>query len=109
MKIMTDTEKNNQYDTLSEAVKALRKRGYDQDFEFRPEAIECKDLDEVYAPKAFDIDEFHRFEGMSNPGDSSIIYAISTESGVKGILIDAYGAYSSPLKDVMIKKFQIDR
>lgn len=106
---MTDAEKNNRYDTLSKAVKALREQGYDMDFEFRPEAIECKKLDRVYAPKAFDIEEFHRFEGMSNPGDSSIIYAISTDTGVKGILIDAYGAYSSPLKDVMIKKFQIDR
>ena len=33
--------------------------------------------------------------GESDPADSAIVYAIETKDGVKGILIDSYGAYRS--------------
>jgi hypothetical protein len=40
------------------------------------------------------ITEYYRFEGMSDPEDSSVIYALESKDGHKGIIIDAYGAYS---------------
>jgi hypothetical protein len=46
----------------------------------------------------------YRFEGDSNPDDSSIVYAISSNTGLKGTLVDAYGAYSENLNFDMAKK-----
>lgn len=95
------------YDTLSQTVNSLKKRGYDENFVLHDNAIECPEVGETFRPEAFEVDEHHRFEGMTNPADSSVVYAISTESGVKGILVDGYGAYSSPLKEEMIQKLKV--
>lgn len=55
------------------------------------------------------MDEFHRFEGMSSTDDNSIAFAITSDKGVKGVLVDAYGVYASNLNDDMIKKLSIRR
>lgn len=47
-----------------------------------------------YKPKDVKAVNFYRFEGISNPDDMSILYAIETSDGRKGTLIDAYGFYS---------------
>lgn len=92
------------YDTLSEALQDLKLRGYNQDFNLHPEWIECPPLKLRLAPEEFHIDEVYRFEGMTNPDDSSVLYAISSTSGIKGVLVDAYGVYSNAISSVMIKK-----
>jgi hypothetical protein len=45
--------------------------------------------------------DFFRFEGESDPADNSILYAIETDDGKKGILSDAYGPYA----DINVTKF----
>lgn len=96
------------YETLSEAISALKKRGYDHDFNLHPEWIECLPLQLVLGPAEFHVDEVHRFEGMTDPDDSSVLFAISSPTGAKGIIIDAYGAYAESLSPVMIEKLRID-
>jgi hypothetical protein len=96
------------YETLTEAIKALKRKGYEHDFNLHPEWIECQPLQLVLGPSEFHVDEVHRFEGMTNPDDSSVLYAISSPTGAKGILIDAYGAYSESLSPLMLQKLKID-
>ena len=55
------------------------------------------------------MDEVHRFEGMTNPDDSSVLYAIASTGGLKGLLVDAYGAYAESVSQEMIRKLQIDK
>lgn len=98
----------NYYDTLSEAMAALKKRGYGEDLNLHPEWIECPKLDIRLRPEEFHVDEVHRFEGMTNPDDSEILYAISSSQGIKGLLVDAYGAYSESVSMEMAKKLTID-
>jgi hypothetical protein len=50
------------------------------------------------------ISEYHRFEGVSDPGDMSILYAIETSSGVRGTLADAFGVYADPLIGVFMRE-----
>lgn len=98
----------NYYETLSEAMTALMKKGYGEDLNLHPEWIECPKLDIRLKPEEFHVDEVHRFEGMTNPDDSEILYAISSTRGIKGLLVDAYGAYSDSISAEMAKKLTID-
>ena len=99
--------KDNQFTTLSEAVDNLTERGYTLDFNLGSDSIHCKELDTSFKPENFHIDEFHRFEGMTNPDDMSIVFAITTKDGKMGTLVDAYGAYSDPLTTEMVQKMKI--
>ena len=95
------------YDTLSQAVKGLQDKGYNQDLNLHSDYIECKALDVKMYTDQFEIDEMHRFEGDSNPADSSILFAVSSKAfQLKGLLIDAYGPYADPLKTEMIQKLK---
>ncbi|MBL7844410.1 MAG: phosphoribosylpyrophosphate synthetase [Cyclobacteriaceae bacterium] len=98
----------NVYDSLADAIKALQQRGYVQDFNLHPEWIECPSLKLRLAPEEFHVDEIHRFEGMTNPDDSTILFAISSATGMKGLLVDAYGVYADALTPVMISKLKVD-
>lgn len=97
------------YNSLSGALNDLKSRGYTEDFNLQPECIECSSLKLQWEPERFTVDEFYRFEGMSNPDDNSIVYAISSDDGVKGTLVDAYGMYSENLNDAMVRRLTIKR
>lgn len=86
------------YDTLSQAVNSLMARGYTTDFliETEKDCLICKikggEAKEL-PPEEFKIDEVYRYEGMTDPGDESIVFAISSPvHGIKGIVINSYGA-----------------
>jgi hypothetical protein len=97
------------YETLSEAMNALKAKGYTSDFNLHPEWIEAPSLNMRLKPEEFHVDEVYRFEGMTSPDDSSVLYAVSSSKGIKGLLVDAYGAYSESISPIMIDKLRIDR
>ncbi len=95
------------FDTLSEAITDLQNRGYSEDLNLQSDCLECKALDYKLYADQFEVDEMHRFEGDSNPDDSSILFAISSETfNLKGLLVDAYGVYADPLNTAMIQKLK---
>jgi hypothetical protein len=101
-------EQNN-YDTLSEAIEDLKSKGYTTDFNLKQKGIECKEIEHIMSPAEFEIDQMFRFEGMSSAGDNSVLYAISSEKNdLKGLLVDAYGAYADTLAMEMIQKLKYD-
>ena len=95
------------YDTLSEAIDGLKKRGYTEDLNLKPHCVECAALDLQLHPEHFTVDEYHRFEGASNPSDNSIVYAIHSNDGVKGVLVDAYVMYSESMTEDMARKLRV--
>ena len=52
---------------------------------------------QTFGADAVAVRECHRFEGVSDPDDMSIVYAIESRDGTRGTLIDAFGVYSDPL------------
>ena len=97
------------YKTMTEAIEELRKDGYEYDFNQHSDHLECKKLDKNFDPENFTITHVYRFEGMTNPADNSVIYAVEAEQGnVKGILVDAYGTYADSLTPEMIEKFRVE-
>lgn len=93
------------YDTLSEAVNELQRRGYTDELTMAGNCVICDQRGLTLDPEAFEIDEFHRFEGNSDPEDQSIVYAISSATHqLKGLLISAYGPDASSLTQAMVRK-----
>ncbi len=94
----------NNYDTLSEAINDLQANGYTYDFNLKPECLLCASLNLEIHPEDFVVNQFFRFEGMSSTNDNSILYAISSNDGLKGLLVDAYGMYAENISETMRKK-----
>jgi hypothetical protein len=94
------------YDTLSEAINDLQLRGYTYDFNLEPECLKCASLELEIHPEDFKVDETYRFEGMSSAGDNSILYAITSKDGIKGLLVDAYGVYAENISEAMRKRLR---
>jgi hypothetical protein len=83
------------YETLVDATNDLMKRGYTANLSLDGDTISDKSQDIHMTADDFSIDEFYRFEGASNPDDTSIIYAVSAPKyRLKGIIVNAYGAYA---------------
>ncbi|HEY9185730.1 MAG TPA: phosphoribosylpyrophosphate synthetase [Salegentibacter sp.] len=96
------------YGTLSQAINKLKlEEGYEHDFNLLDEQIEIKSKNETYGVEEFDVDKVLRFEGMSNPDDNAILYAITTTNGRKGVLVDGYGISSGQVSDEMMKKLDL--
>lgn len=95
------------YETVTEALQDLKRRGYTEDFNLQGHCIECGARSLQIHPEDFVVEEFYRFEGASNPDDNSIVYAISSRHGIKGTLIDAYGVYSEDTTPAMVEKLRI--
>ena len=83
--------------TLSGVLDDLQARGFAEHFRVvdggRLRAI---GTGSTFAPSQVSIPECHRFEGVSDPDDMSILCAIETRTGVRGTLVDAFGVYSDP-------------
>ncbi|WP_338359853.1 phosphoribosylpyrophosphate synthetase [Yeosuana marina] len=95
------------YDTLSEAINDLQANGgYTYNFNLKPKCLECASLKLQISPEDFDVDKTYRFEGMSSTDDNSILYAISSKNGIKGLLVDAYGVYAEYISETMRKKLR---
>jgi len=88
---------NNKYDTLSDASEKLAKRGYTCNFQVNEKGKLTDNKNLEFDHSEVILDEFHRFEGMSNPADSAILYAVRTKSGIKGTVVDSFGADGSEI------------
>lgn len=93
------------YDTLSQATNDLIARGFTEDFTAEGAQLVNSKKEVRLNADEFDIVEVHRFEGESDPGDMSVVYAIESKNGHKGIMINAFGTYASTLSGELAKKF----
>jgi len=84
------------YNNLVEATNDLMKRGYTENLSLEGDTVDDKEKNIHMGADDFEIDEFYRFEGASNPDDNSIVYAVSsTKFNLKGVLINAFGTYAN--------------
>ncbi len=94
-------ESGHKMTTLSQVTENLRSKGFNEDFEMTDKGFTAKKTGIVLPPDKVKIRKVYRFEGESNPGDMSVLYAMETDEGVKGILIDAYGTYAGNEPDAL--------
>ena len=95
----------NNFGTVSQTINALKRQGYDLDFNIKQECLICHQTNTVLSPEDFEMDAVYRFEGESNPDDEAVVYAISSPKySVKGILVNAYGIYADDASDALVQK-----
>ena len=93
------------YETVTEAVNGLRKRGYTMDFNLGDNCLICHD--EKFNPEDFEIVEVYRFEGNTDPADEAVVYGIESNKGQKGVLVNGYGPASEDMSAEMAKKLHM--
>ena len=95
------------YDTVTEAVNDLKRRGYTIDFNVEFDRIVCHETPISLLPAEFEIVEVHRYEGNSDPDDEEVVYAIESRHGQKGILVDAFGLYADEVSTELLEKLRV--
>ncbi len=95
------------YETLTEGINALKKQGYTEDFNLKPNCLEGKDGKYQLLHDEFKIDKSFRFDVNEDPSDQSVLYAISSEKRkLKGILVGGVGIYSDAITNEMLEKLK---
>jgi hypothetical protein len=97
------------YQTLAGAIEGLARQGFTENLQVAGSTLRALESGKTFRADQLAIHEYHRFEGVSDPDDMSIVYAIEAPNGVRGTLVDAFGVYSNPvlsefLKDVAFRK-----
>jgi hypothetical protein len=95
------------YDTVSEAVNGLKSRGFTMDFNLAENCLVCNT--DKFNVQDFEIVEFYRFEGNTDPSDEAAVYAIESNTGLKGVLVSGYGISAEGMSADMIKKLSMHR
>ncbi len=87
-------DKPNEMTSLSTVLEKLRLKKLDNEFRWTAEGFTAG-KNKAYSPEELKIIKTYRFEGDSDPSDSSIIYLIEAKDGLVGYSIDAYGVYTN--------------
>jgi hypothetical protein len=77
--------------SMTGCISTLEKEGYSENFVMKDVGMQAPTSQKLYNPEEITVDSFYRFEGDSDPADNAIIYAITSNDGLKGLLVDAYG------------------
>jgi len=97
----------NQYLSVTQALTELARRGFTANFEYLDDAFTAVDLGRSFAAEDLTIVEHHRFEGASDPDDMSVVYAVESRDGVRGVVVDAFGVYADPKLGEFLHKVRI--
>jgi hypothetical protein len=90
------------YGTVTEAINALRAKGFNLDFNLQENCIVCNN--NSYQVDEFDIVDMYRYEGNSDPADEAAVYAIQSTKGEKGILVTGYGVSTDEMSADLLRK-----
>ena len=83
----------DEMNTLSQIMNKLTVKGYDNEFRIVDDRFTSND--KSYKADELTIVKTYRFEGESDPADSSVLYLIKADDGFIGYSLDAYGMYSN--------------
>lgn len=87
----------NEADTLTAAIDRFRARGYSANFNIKNGKIISETCGSAHDPEAMICEDHRRFEGATDPGDESAVFAIRcSEHGNQGVLVTSYGPAADP-------------
>jgi hypothetical protein len=96
-------------DTLPSAIEQLIAQDFTVHFGVVGDKLRAFESGRTFGAHEVAIKGDHRFEGVSDPDDMSIVYAIKSLNGTRGFLVDAFGVYSSPAVSAFLTEVPIRR
>jgi len=97
------------YQALAGAIDDLARRGFTESLAVVGNELRVTKTQKIFRPDEVVIREYLRFEGVSDPDDMSIVYAMEAEGGIRGTLVDAYGVYADPAVSAVLSKVPVRR
>lgn len=98
--------------TLSQVMAQLAKRDITKEYRMDEQGnMKFDGGEKNYKPEDLRIRKSYRFEGDSNPDDSSVLYVAEDKDGNKGLILDAYGApsnYDGAAFDTFVRDIPIE-
>jgi hypothetical protein len=82
----------------------LVRRGFIEHFGVRGDQLRGFESGKTFGPQDVIIREYERFEGVSDPDDMAILYALESSSGIHGTLVDAFGVYANPAISAYLRR-----
>ena len=93
--------------TLTRVLEELARRGYTETFSVSDGQLRAVSTGQLSRAEDGVIHEYRRFEGVSDPDDMAIVYAIETSAGLRGTLVDAFGVYADPAIGEVVKRIPV--
>ena len=106
------SEANDRFTHMNDMEKCMSKleaQGYTDHYKVEKGKLHDLSNDKKYKPKDVKAVNFYRFEGITDPEDTSILYAIETSDGRKGTLADAYGLYADEATSSFMQEVEINK
>ncbi|HEV3028065.1 MAG TPA: phosphoribosylpyrophosphate synthetase, partial [Planctomycetota bacterium] len=76
--------------SVTRTIDDLARAGFAEHFGMSGDGLRSFTSGRRYRAGEVVIREFHRFEGVSDPDDMCIVYAIEAQGGARGTLVDAF-------------------
>jgi hypothetical protein len=95
--------------TLSNAIERLICKDFTAHFGVVGERLRAFDTEKTFRADEVTIRGYQRFEGVSDPDDMALVYAIESLDGTRGCLVDAFGVYSNPTVSGFLQHVPIRR
>ena len=92
-----------EYATVACAVDELGRRGFTEGFRVIDGGLRAIGTGKTVRTEDLVIREFYRFEGISDPDDMAIVYAIEGKEGLRATVVDAFGVYSDPALSALLQ------
>lgn len=93
--------------SLSSMLTYLTATGFVSQFKVTEQGLMSIQTEKIFQPDEVEMAHYYRFEGASDPDDNEIVFAIVTQDGERGTLVDAYGMYNDSKITNFMKKIDL--
>jgi len=94
-------------ETLTAAVDRLERAGFRESFRVREDKLFSLDRQRLYDPEELIVREIVRFEGESDPGDSTVLFALRSRDGsMRGTFVAGYGTAADPESATVVSRLK---
>ena len=95
------------FDEIAKIVDRLSAAGYTDDFRAVPGGLIGSQDHQIHTPESLVVDEVHRFEGTTDPGEEAILFALRCPGhGTRGTYTAPFGTDTPPADAEMIDRLQ---
>ncbi len=97
---------NTEMNSAVECMNKLNAAGFTTQFKANEKGLKSLSTETIFKPDEVKVLTFYRFEGDTDPADESILFAIETNTGERGTLIDSYGPDNNQFVTDFIKQVE---